>query len=128
VWSDGSFVDVLFGVAHSNPANPSLAVQARDGSRVDIAQASVSPLMISGATPSMDAIPSMLDRAGGPVVFAPEGNGIGVYQLTFDSNGVSSARTQSCEDPRIMFSRIGVVDSTSGDGYLLGDYVWKVSR
>jgi hypothetical protein len=126
VSSDGSELDVLFGDVHTTPSDPFTTMGARDGSRVDVAHASVSPLAITGPTPPADAPPTLLDRASGPLIFAPESDGIGVYALSFSAAGASSTRTISCEDPRVFYSRFGLVDQ-SDVGYLLGETVWKIA-
>jgi hypothetical protein len=124
---DGGDLLVLFGTRHPSAADPYTTENLTDGYRIALAGGAVTPLSFSGALPTIGSQAlAGLDLPSGYVVVSPEPYGVELFAATFAAGSVSWARTTACEDPRALGWGPGVVDPTTGRGYVLGQAVWEV--
>ncbi|MBN1772648.1 MAG: hypothetical protein JXB32_15365 [Deltaproteobacteria bacterium] len=124
---EGGELYVLFGVRHPAPGDPYTTENLTDGYRVSPTSGSVASLSFTGVMPT---VPSAglagLELPSGYVVVSPEAYGVEVFAATFGGGSVAWARTTACEEPRAFGGGPGVVDPSTGRGYVLGAAVWEV--
>jgi hypothetical protein len=121
----GADLYVLFGERHSG-ADPYSTTDLRDGYRIATATGAVEELSVGGGLPSVvtHALAG-LDLPSAFVVVSPEPYGIETYRGEFSGTSVTFARSAACEDSRGYGQGPGVVDPSTGVGYVVGRAVWE---
>jgi hypothetical protein len=124
---EGGDLLVLFGTRHPRPGDPFTTENLTDGYRIAPAGGTVMPLSFAGELPTVSSQAlAGLDLPSGYVVVSPETYGVEVFGATFAAASVGWTRTTTCEEPRAFGWGPGVVDPTTGRGYVLGQAVWEV--
>ncbi|MBI5499999.1 MAG: hypothetical protein HY907_07130 [Deltaproteobacteria bacterium] len=124
----GADLFVAFGERHPTPGDPFTTTNLRDAYRIATATGAVETLAVSGDLPTVSSRAlSGLDLPGGYVVVSPEPYGVDAFAATFGPGALSFARSATCEEPRGFGWGAGVVDPSTGRGYVVGDSVWQVA-
>lgn len=124
---EGGDLYVLSGTRHPAPGDPYATENLADGYRIALASGSVTRLSFAGPLPAVTAAAwAGLDLPSGYVVVSPEPYGVEVFAATFAGDSVTWTRTTACEESRAFGWGPGVVDPTTGRGYIRGTAVWEV--